>query len=499
MKFISKNWIGHSLGRLFFDTASDDGYINAVTHQELGSKNPIYIDCNDLEVVYHQIPHLKLVINTKAQMLSNGTWKHYTAEGVEIPTSKYLDVLSNPNVLQGGRSFITQYSINEDLYGTSFIYVDKGLATRMPQYMWCLPSKNIVINRTGKIYKQSNISDIIEDYELREEGGLIEKYAVDEIIRLKTEDDNLIVGTSKVNTLRQQISNIKHAYDSRNVAIVNRGTQGILSALAPQPTANGMPTLTPIEKKEAESKLQNDYGTGRNQNRVGLTTLDVKYTDLSAKIKDLMLFEEIQDDFCVIIDTYGLNKNMFAAGSDNTYENVSSGERQAYQNTIIPQAKRLSEEITKMYEMDNGEYLELDYSHLAVMQEDEKSRADVDKVVVESLNRAYNDKVISGKEYRDNLPSSFNVSGELESEQNVDEVAKALFDASLKLRGTVGGVDGIISINESVSMGQMSRDTAVNLLTIVYQYSQEDANRLITNNINSTNQNNNNEQQGEEN
>ena len=50
----------------------------------------------------------------------------------------------------------------------------------------------------------------------------------------------------------------------------------------------------------------------------------------------------------------------------------------------------------------------------------------------------------------------------------------------MKLRGTVGGVDGIIGINESVANGQMSRQNAINLLVTIYQFDEQTANSLIT-------------------
>jgi hypothetical protein len=94
--------------------------------------------------------------------------------------------------------------------------------------------------------------------------------------------------------------------------------------------------------------------------------------------KDLMLFEEINDDFLTIIDAYGLNANIFSRQTGSTYENLSEGIKQAYQSTIIPEAEELAMNRSQLFNLiSKGEWLELDYSHIAVLQENEREKAEV--------------------------------------------------------------------------------------------------------------------------
>jgi hypothetical protein len=58
--------------------------------------------------------------------------------------------------------------------------------------------------------------------------------------------------------------------------------------------------------------------------------------------------------------------------------------------------------------------------------------------------------------------------------------AAGLAQAQTQLRGTVGGLDGIISLNTAVSMGQMERQTAINTLVNYYGYSETIAAAMIT-------------------
>lgn len=71
----------------------------------------------------------------------------------------------------------------------------------------------------------------------------------------------------------------------------------------------------------------------------------------------------------------------------------------------------------------------------------------------------------------------------LENIENEDDELKnveALKSAQINLKGTVGGLNGIIDINTAVSSGQMDRDSAVSTLIVYYGYSREDAELIIT-------------------
>jgi hypothetical protein len=67
----------------------------------------------------------------------------------------------------------------------------------------------------------------------------------------------------------------------------------------------------------------------------------------------------------------------------------------------------------------------------------------------------------------------------VEQEEEQSQLDKIL-NAQVELRGTVGGVDGIISINQAVAAGQMTRASAINVLVNVYGYDQAVAASMIT-------------------
>jgi hypothetical protein len=98
-----------------------------------------------------------------------------------------------------------------------------------------------------------------------------------------------------------------------------------------------------------------------------------------------MVFEEIDADMMKIIDAVGLNANIFSQKDSPKYENLLQGVKMAYQDAIIPFAEMFCFAMNDaMGLFDKGYYVELDYSHIPAMKEDEKSKAEIVKLKVDS-------------------------------------------------------------------------------------------------------------------
>jgi len=121
------------------------------------------------------------------------------------------------------------------------------------------------------------------------------------------------------------------------------------------------------------------------------------------------------------------------------------------------------------------------FSHLAVMQEDEERKQRIKKDEISIYSDLLRSNIIDSTEFRGLVSKMIGLEErELVSQSNDSDVKSLLFDASLNLRGTVGGVQGIILVNQSVARGEISRENAINLLVEIYQYDREIAESLIT-------------------
>ncbi|MHA1796602.1 MAG: phage portal protein [Promethearchaeota archaeon] len=343
-----------------------------------GSSNPDWIDIKDVTKVYECIPHLKIVINRKAAMFSNMKFKTVDENGNPVDnseTKKLLALLRQPNPLQSRQHWLMQFKIYEQLYGAAFIHKVIGRPDMLPGAMWNLPSALTEIKLTGSIYNQIHLGDIIKGYELRQSSGQTLKFENDEIIYSNVPStENPIKGDSKIKTLQKPISNIAGALQFRNVIINKNGALGILSA--DNKDAGGVMPLGVDERKDIEKQHREMYGINDDQAKVIISETPVKYQAMTFPTKDLMLFEEVWDDFMTIIDAYGLNVNQFSRSKGTTFENMRQGNKIAYQDTIIPEAHSFTQLLTKdLGTEEKGFIIEPSFDHIPLLQENFKDKA----------------------------------------------------------------------------------------------------------------------------
>lgn len=325
--------------------------------------------------LYQTTPQLRAVIDRKAMMKANGIWKHKrlnkAGEEEIIENSEYVYALENPNFLQSGNEFSIQKSIIFSIYGNSIQYVNKG-TSGIPRMMWNLPIPETTFDRTGKLFKQVDINGVIERYTTRI-NGIEEIYDVNDIIHQREPNpSDPLKGLSKIEAAAMVLSNIRGAQGFRNRIINSNAMLGILSSEVSG--ANQMdpkPLDTDAQKRISEG-LGMRFGMQEGKQDILQTEANVKWQAMSYPTKDLMLFEEVDEDFKMLIDMFGLNANIFSFSKQSTFENMEHGIRLAYRDTIIPEGESDALIYTKAFGLqDRGEWLELCYDHLDILKTDE--------------------------------------------------------------------------------------------------------------------------------
>jgi hypothetical protein len=82
-----------------------------------------------------------------------------------------------------------------------------------------------------------------------------------------------------------------------------------------------------------------------------------------------------------------LNDNLFSREKASNYTNLIEGIKMAYQSCIIPFGEDIALTMTKAFKMDaKNNWLELDFSHLEVLKDDEKVKSENLKRTVESIS-----------------------------------------------------------------------------------------------------------------
>ena len=342
-------------------------------------KNAEYISTTGNEFkVYQTNAILRAVIDRKASMFANGIIKHYNKNGEEIENSPFVNFFDKPNFLQSRNEWLMQLKVQECLYGNAFIYkYNASLLKETPQALWNLSPSRMIVNRTGKLWKQLSVEDVIKNYEFENDSTAKTIFEPLEILhRTMTNPDDPLIGISPLKSLEKEITNINLAMDYRNVIMDKKGAIDILSNSA-KDSDGGIP-LSKEERQRLERDYSNQYGISQEKSKVIITNSALTWSPMTYPTKDLMLFEEIDNNKRAIIDTYGLNENIFSRSQGATFTNVREGVKLAYQDTIIPEAEDLAKGLSDFLGLsEKGECLEISYEHIQALGEDESEKATV--------------------------------------------------------------------------------------------------------------------------
>lgn len=374
MELIPLNFLTTLFGRSYTKT-TQTGFNQILT----GKPQFLYPDTWDAYNIYMTTPQLYAVIQRRGFLLSSGVWKHYkTVNGkpVLIENSPVVKVLENPNPLMKGNDLIRQWNENKCVFGNNFEYVGRPASMLPPALLTNLPPAQMEIIVSKKWWSQNKIEKIISEYRLHD-GDDITPIPTNEINQTRyISGANPVKGESPMTSLFMPISNIRGAYAFRNVIINRKGALGILSNQAKD--SSGAIPLSDIERKRLTDEYQRLYGIQDDQLQTIMTNSSLKWQAMTFPTKDLMLFEEVNDNFRAIIDAYGLNENIFSREKSSTFDNLAEGIKQAYQSTIIPEAEELAMNRSQLFGLlERGEWLELDYSNIEVLQENQKEKAEV--------------------------------------------------------------------------------------------------------------------------
>ena len=424
--------------------------IQRTTNQFWGNTKPQWVDTNKPYDLYITIPELRAVINKRAIMMSSGKPVLCDKEGNIIESHWMLDLINNPNPTQSWSDVVYSLAVNDGLFNNSFAYCPKR-SFDIRNLIMPLPANQVKIVGTGKFLNQIDKDGLIKNFEFWYDSQKMEKIELQDMVYMNTPDGiNLINSINRIDTLKYPLSNIMSTYNKRNVILENMGAIGILSSK--KSDMGGTIPMTPEEKDE----IRKDW-VSRNKDKLVLTEADIQWTPMSYPTKDLMLFEELNEDKMALIDAYGLNKYVFSSASDSTFTNVKEGMRMAYQDTIIPEVTQMYQTMSQQLGLTaQGLYLKPDFSHIPVLQEDEASKS----AVVLSL---FEKGVIDSSEARNELGYP------VKEEQGAP--VQSLNGAQ---------VTSMVQVAQAISEGILTRESATEILIISFGISREQATAITS-------------------
>jgi hypothetical protein len=179
--------------------------------------------------------------------------------------------------------------------------------------------------------------------------------------------------------------------------IVKKGAIGILSNDSRD--QSGTIPLPEGEKDDVQ-KAFSRYGIIGQPFQVIVTEASLKWQQMGSPTKDLMLFEEIEDDVNQLTDGYGYPVELMSRKSGVTYANKREAKRDFYNDTVVPQAEGRVEQLSAgLIHKDSNLVIGVDYSGVEVMQDGQEAKAKARKALNEALKLEYDSGLITKNDW----------------------------------------------------------------------------------------------------
>lgn len=385
---------------------------------------------------YQTCSPVSAVINRKAQCFINGKLWVLNSKGKEARGEKagnLYNLLKRPNRLQSWRQFEAQGYIYQQLFGYNVILPNKpkGFPNIDATEIWNIPPFMLEITESKGLFYSKDTKQIIEKIVLVYKNRRQEISPADVFIMrdFSPSFDTMAIPDSRIRSLEMPINNIIGAYESRNVLINYRGALGAFTNDPGSGQFGGMP-LTPKDKEDLQKDFKR-YGLKNNQWQFIITSASLRWQQIGVATKDLMLFEEIDDDVMRVCDSYGYpyrllssNKGNSLAGSD-----VAEYKKNLYQDAIIPEAESCYEQWNEFFGLDELNLrLDKDFSHLPILQEDQLKQAQARKARNDAYLIEWQNNLITRNQWRvangeDPVPGDDIYYRDVKAKENPDPVA----------------------------------------------------------------------------
>lgn len=366
----------------------------------------------EIAAAWEQCPPIVSIICGKA--LADITGKvtfTYAESGEEVNLSKQLTaramhkLMMRPNPLQTWRQFRAQQKVYVQLFGFCPVLTIKPAGFTGPdsvKAMWNLPPQHLTIHTSGKLYYQSDSKGIITRVEIKSEGQS-KDLPVEDIFFLRDQYASLwqeAIPTSRISALTWPISNIIQAYKGANVLITKRGALGILSG---KRDASGAMPVLPQHKLALQEDWRN-YGLDPDLSQIIITESSVEWQQISLPVKDLMLYEAIDDGTRQCCAVFNYPYEMLPTPDGVTFENRKEAKKSLYQDAIIPEADSDMEVYNEFFKLaEKGIVMSLSYEHLEVFQVSETDKAAALKGKAEAAGLMFKSEAITLRRMREML------------------------------------------------------------------------------------------------
>jgi hypothetical protein len=361
--------------------------LHSLLHGFYGSQNFIEL--------FYSLPEVFAPVHEIAKRVSDANWqlrKEWNDE-VDYKDEDFNRLFTKPNPLVSHKDLVYQAVCYEILTGKQLFFFNQP-DTLIDEYKsiitWSnLPAHKVTVDLKKNVdpYTATELSDFVNEYRLPIGNGRERKFPVNKVLPIchlslnsgwdLNDCKSLLLGAEKA------IRNLIPVYEARGTIYIKRGALGFL--VGNKTDASGHVPLSPKEKAEVLQDFHGTYGITPGKSPVGITRQPLQWVQTAMSIKELEPFNETLADAAAIYAVLRVPPHLIPSKDKSTFANADADMKAFYTNVIIPWAKRYAESWTNYMKLTNyRRYIFPDYSHIEVLQENQKEKADVQKVVTDT-------------------------------------------------------------------------------------------------------------------
>ncbi len=420
-------------------------------------------------------PAMLKVMSLQCDLFSLGKVCVYDEAGEKIEDDPFLNFIKQPNPFQSRSQFLWDFMF-WNMIGTDYCYVDSKLVDNPFNKMYHLdPSKM----EWPEEFQNDADKLVFGDKLLKERGKKNITYRYKDGTTIQIPINKLVIstdltngignwykGASRIDALYKVISNSEHALDAKNINVRYSGkflvgSSGSLNTVG----------LGDAEKEDIITKMEGDKKV------FPLKTL-VEIKRFVENLGNLQLDQAYQADYFVIGSMFGIPRDVLeTALTSSTFENQEKARMAHVSYTLQPKGNDFMDSLEQYFGYnEQKKNIVIEWEHLPFMQVFEKEKQEKKKTQIESLSLLLKEGVPL-----DSANQFLGTSFEIPPPEEVisDNASPETLEAQAALRGSVGGVQGILAVQQSVAMGTTTFESALSILTIVYGFTEQDAKDLL--------------------
>jgi len=344
---------------------------------------------------YAECPPLSAIINKKGRAANNGVHKLYRKGGSEVKGySPFKDIIKSPNPCITGNQFRVNSQFIAQLYGYCVIlktYPVVGFELEAPPNLWIVPPSMVKVTWSEDYLFAGSIIDLIKEITYTPPGSKTIKLEREDVYILTGEQPSLshpYLTESVLTGQEEVISGLINLFNTQNSLIESRGAIGMITP----DQKDGMGQTFPLMDSEKEI-IQSDfkkYGTLKDKFKYIITNQSLKFTAISAPIREMMLQETAKQYTQALCDAIGFPYGLMSEGGNTTFSNQNSYKKELYTDFIIPTDVQWCQQYDEMSGItEAGFETKVDYSHLSILADDEKEKSEVRKNNVASIRTQF--------------------------------------------------------------------------------------------------------------